>query len=250
MALHGCSHHRRKGSVLRISPLLLSVALSPLVILPQLHPNIAHPLFFIACPLPTVPAFILHHNFLLLPCTYRHYTLSGCSPYAPGQSGAHCPGMTDDEYRTEFAIWSITQSPLILATDPRNLTSIMEELLFNQELLSIHQDTTTPPGQLVTECGSLCLVWARPLSTDGTVMMVALVNFGPATQQVKLQFSDLGWNAETTAEVTDLWTGEDSPDDASGALSALVPSHGTGAYKLTVTSDRAGVVAMDREETS
>jgi len=31
----------------------------------------------------------------------------------------HCPGMTDDEYATEFAVWTITSSPLIVATDVR-----------------------------------------------------------------------------------------------------------------------------------
>lgn len=29
---------------------------------------------------------------------------------------SHCPGMTDSEYRTEFSIWSLTQSPLIVDT--------------------------------------------------------------------------------------------------------------------------------------
>ena len=34
-----------------------------------------------------------------------------------GCAGAsHCPGMTDDEYRTDVIIWALTQSPLIVAT--------------------------------------------------------------------------------------------------------------------------------------
>ena len=35
---------------------------------------------------------------------------------------AHCPGQTDDEYKTEFVVWSLTQSPLIVDTDVRNMT--------------------------------------------------------------------------------------------------------------------------------
>ena len=31
----------------------------------------------------------------------------------------HCPGMSDIEYETEFAMWTITSSPLIVATDLR-----------------------------------------------------------------------------------------------------------------------------------
>ena len=33
--------------------------------------------------------------------------------------GAHCAGQSADEYRTEAAIWAITQSPLLVATDVR-----------------------------------------------------------------------------------------------------------------------------------
>ena len=41
---------------------------------------------------------------------------------------AHCPGMTDLEYRTEFTMWCIMGSPLIITTDIRNMTDIMKEV--------------------------------------------------------------------------------------------------------------------------
>ena len=49
-------------------------------------------------------------------------------------STAHCPGQTPDEYRTEFTFWAWTRSVLLFATDPRNLTAIMQETLFNAEV--------------------------------------------------------------------------------------------------------------------
>ena len=36
--------------------------------------------------------------------------------------------MTDTEYRTEFSLWSIMGSSLIVATDVRNMTDIMKEV--------------------------------------------------------------------------------------------------------------------------
>ena len=36
--------------------------------------------------------------------------------------------MTDTEYRTEFAMWCIMGSSLIVATDIRNMTDIMKEV--------------------------------------------------------------------------------------------------------------------------
>jgi len=59
----------------------------------------------------------------------------GCSPFS---RGPHCPGQTDDEYMTEFAIWSLRQSPLIVSTDVRNLTEIMKKTLLNKELITHH----------------------------------------------------------------------------------------------------------------
>lgn len=40
----------------------------------------------------------------------------------------HCPGQTDAEYRTEFSIWSIAASNLLVSTDIRNMTAIMNEV--------------------------------------------------------------------------------------------------------------------------
>ena len=49
----------------------------------------------------------------------------GCSN---GVVMEHCPGQTDTEYRTEFSMWSIAASSLIVATDIRNMTDIMKEV--------------------------------------------------------------------------------------------------------------------------
>ena len=37
--------------------------------------------------------------------------------------------MTDTEYRTEFSIWCLLAAPLLVATDVRNLTDIMKEVI-------------------------------------------------------------------------------------------------------------------------
>lgn len=57
----------------------------------------------------------------------------------PGQleAGAHCPGQTDDEYRTEFTMWSIVASPIIVATNIMNMTDIMQEILLNRDMINV-----------------------------------------------------------------------------------------------------------------
>lgn len=52
----------------------------------------------------------------------------------------HCPEQTDTEYRTEFSLWSLGASSLIVATDVRNMTDIMKEVLLNAEVIAVNQD--------------------------------------------------------------------------------------------------------------
>ena len=49
----------------------------------------------------------------------------GCSDNRPLK---HCPGQTDTEYRTEFSMWCIMGSSLLIATDIRNMTDVMKEV--------------------------------------------------------------------------------------------------------------------------
>ena len=48
--------------------------------------------------------------------------MTGGAGCVPASKGPHCPGQTDDEYKTNFVLWALTQSPMLVATDVRNLT--------------------------------------------------------------------------------------------------------------------------------
>ena len=71
---------------------------------------------------------------------------AGCNNFRPGE---HCPGQTDSEYRTQFSVYVIAASPLIIGTDIRNMTPIMKSAFLNTELLAINQDYQAPAGDLV-----------------------------------------------------------------------------------------------------
>ena len=159
---------------------------------------------------------------------------AGCA--AGAKYSAHCAGMSDDEYRVEFTLWSLLQSPLIVATDVRELTPIMREAMLNSELLAAHQSTATPPGRRLgsVDCGGLlqaCAVWGRPLAPDNTTWLVALVNVGSKANSISIGWEMLGWDAARSAQVRDLWAHSDLPD-ATGSLAATVPSHGVAAFRL------------------
>merc|ERR1712232_1264625 len=92
------------------------------------------------------------------------------------KQAAHANGkegkMTATEYKTEFSMWAILASPLIVTTPILNcsktdqihgnftpgkcvasLTALQREILFNKEVISINQDTT-PGGKLLSSVGT------------------------------------------------------------------------------------------------
>merc|ERR1712023_604642 len=121
----------------------------------------------------------------------------GCAPYEEGITGMHCPQQTDDMYRTEFAIWSITQSPLIVSTDVRNMSDVMAQTLLNEELIVIHQDTSTAPGRLMARQAGCeaCHVWGREL--PNSEWLVVLVNHNSnSSETVEFSFEQMGWSED------------------------------------------------------
>lgn len=155
---------------------------------------------------------------------------------------AHCPGQSDDEYRTNFALWTLLQSPVIVDTDVRVMTPIMKELLLNKEILDIHQSTKTPPGKYLGLwlCHGLpgsCKIWGRPLdSKDNTKdWLVALTNFANSTHSIGVHWKTLGWAQNQQATVRDLFKHQDLPA-ASKEVSAMVPPHGTAYLRITAAS--------------
>ena len=68
---------------------------------------------------------------------------AGCPDGLPGQ---RCPGMTDTEYLTEATLWTMAASPLIMATDLRNMSAVQRKVLRSKEFVRIHQDPLAQPG--------------------------------------------------------------------------------------------------------
>merc|ERR1719469_270309 len=64
----------------------------------------------------------------------------------------HCPGQTDNEYRTEASLYTVASSPLMIGTDIRLMTPIMKELLLNEEAIAINQDYEAVPGDALHAC--------------------------------------------------------------------------------------------------
>ena len=171
----------------------------------------------------------------------------GCRGQAVHQA-LHCPGMTDEEYKSEYSLWWINQSPLVVATDVRNMTAVMTKLLLNQPMLAIHQDTRTGPGKHTGgdgRCGALlgalqCQYWVRVLA-DGSVAVV-LFNSDGASHAMSFPFGGeqakhlpAGWGGNTTVAATEMW-GLVPKFTATGHVRATVAAHGVAVFHLVRTA--------------
>jgi len=151
-----------------------------------------------------------------------------------------CPGMTNTEYITEFSIWALLASPLIVATDPRgpHFDDFKRSVLLNKEVIAVNQDKAGKQGDRVAlwDCpngseGHLtCQVWAKPLS-DGTVAAV-LLNKGTNTHNITFDFSTINWKGALVS-VRDLWAHKEL-GLFRGTFTSSVPSHGVVMIRATM----------------
>ena len=139
----------------------------------------------------------------------------------------HCPGQTDEEYRTEAATYAISASPMMIGTDIRLMTKVMNFTILNPELIGISQDPSGVAGFQTTSCGRPA--WVRRLTEvggSGARMAVAVPNLDdreaalvsgrsdlPTSphlglgkdSDVSVCLQDIGWVGDT-AYAHDVWT--------------------------------------------
>jgi len=143
----------------------------------------------------------------------------GCKNYDP-MKPEHCPKQTDNEYRTEMSLYSVLSSPMMIGTDIRNITPIMDECIFNEEVLAINQDYMAAPGKQVMSCNTTA--WLRKLSNGNFAVAIPNLSDKPAKNSVCL--ADIGWPSDR-AHLRDVWLKKDI--DITTKYTAPVDVHNT-----------------------
>jgi alpha-galactosidase len=129
-------------------------------------------------------------------------------------------GMTDAEYRTHMALWSILAAPLLAGNDLRDIKPSILQILTNKEVIAVDRDALGKQGVRASQEDTV-EVWVRTLA-DGAYA-AGLFNRGDATAKVTAKWSDLGISGSHA--VRDLWEHADR-GKFTDAFSADVPSHG------------------------
>ncbi|KAA3489115.1 alpha-galactosidase-like [Gossypium australe] len=80
-------------------------------------------------------------------------------------------GMTMDEYRSHFSIWSLMKDPLLIGCDLRSISNRTLRILGNKEVIEVNQDSLGVQGRKLRSKDGL-EVWAGPLSDNRVVVVL------------------------------------------------------------------------------
>ena len=138
-------------------------------------------------------------------------------------------GMTDDEYRAHFSLWSIMSAPLMAGHDVRTMSPATREILLNQEVIAVDQDSLGRQGMLVWEPAPELQVWSKPLG-DGS-RAVALLNRSTTPAKITASLSRVGLHSDFAA-VRDLWA-HANRGRVGRQYSVEVPAHAVVMVKMT-----------------
>ncbi len=127
-------------------------------------------------------------------------------------------GLTTDQRRTTFTLWSMAASPLLLGTDLTHLDATDLAMLDNDSLIGVDQDGVAA-SRIVNNSSSQ--VWSKKESSGAYV--VALFNTSTtASQTVSVTWSQVGITT-SSANVTDLWANTNSGSIATSYSATLRP---------------------------
>lgn len=146
------------------------------------------------------------------------------------RDGKEYLGFSTDEGNTEFAMWCMWSSPLMLSLDVRDhIAPVDLATITNSELIAINQD---PMGQAAEYLGERdgFQLWAKDLADGDVAVAVVNMNDNPATYTLDSKDID-ALTPGATYKARNLIDRTDEPD-FSGKYTFELPAHATKALRL------------------
>jgi alpha-galactosidase len=137
-------------------------------------------------------------------------------------------GMSAAQAQSQFSMWAMVAAPLILGSDPRQLSPTSINMLKNSGVIAIDQDSLGAQGYPLQTSGN-GQVWVKPLANGDRA--VALFNRGSDSNlQISTNITAVGL-PQGAYQLTNLWTNQTTT--TSDAISADVDPESVVLYRVT-----------------
>jgi len=149
----------------------------------------------------------------------------------PGEGEPRESRETRDEQRTEFSLWAVSRSPLILGANLTKLDDFTRSLLTNKEVLAINQvaEKSHPLRKLPAGFENVRIWQADAEGTQTTVTYLAFFNLDDKPVTLHTPWSAIGFYG--TFAPRDLWNRVNLKK--SDTLDLTLPAHGSAIYCLS-----------------
>jgi alpha-galactosidase len=144
----------------------------------------------------------------------------------PGWGEPRLSGLTLDEERTQFSLWAIARSPLILGANLTKLDDATRALITDDAIIALDQQgqdqhplANLPPGF------EHARAWETMLNG---VPVLAIFNLDAAPLALRAKWTQLGLSRDKYS-AHDLWSGETAISDGPDVT---LPAHGCVVYRL------------------
>ena len=151
------------------------------------------------------------------------------------------PGMTQDEYRSQFAMWCMWSSPLTLSFDLRKtITDDDLAIMTNTEMIALDQDRMGQQAEFIEGEDTGCQLYAKDLE-NGDVA-VAVINMGSSKASYTIDFGKIAaLDPEKEYIVRDVQNRADMPNVTDGKMNVTVRTHATVVYRLAAKDNSSSI---------
>lgn len=152
-----------------------------------------------------------------------------------GKGNVGLAGCNDVQYKTHFSIWAFMGSPLMIGCDLRDMSDAAKEILTNEELIAINQDTACRQAYKLNGiwAGDDMVMYAKQL--DNGDLAIGLFNLNADKAVARVNLDELGLPVSTgkTLKLHDVWTKEDS-DVLNGTIIKELDAFDCAVYRAKV----------------
>ena len=147
-------------------------------------------------------------------------------------------GITADQRRSQFTLWAMAASPLMIGTDLTHLDATDKAMLTNDRLIAVDQDGVA--AKRIVNSGSKQVFSKR--EADGSYVVALFNTATSGSTSVSVNWSQVGFTG--SAGVTDLWSGSSQGTVADSYSATLRPGE---ARLIRAVPSTSGALTIEAE---